>query len=90
MPTPVPSVKLQRKIIESPLHLSRSSSKKTNHEKGLNKLLQKKSEELDTAPVVIIRTVMGGLRHIHNITIPVPYLVGNYGFGRGITISGII
>ena len=61
---------------------------KNNHKKGLNKL-QKKMENLDTVPI-ITRTILRGLRHVHNGTTPVPYSCGDFAFGGGITISGLM
>mmetsp|Transcript_26302 Transcript_26302/g.28311 ORF Transcript_26302/g.28311 Transcript_26302/m.28311 type:complete len:83 (+) Transcript_26302:139-387(+) len=75
MPTPVPSVMLLRKIeiIFSPVQIQQQ---KKNQEKSF-KELQKKMEDLDTAPI-ITRTIIRGLRHAHNGTIPSPYSSGGY------------
>ena len=62
---------------------------KKDYKKGLNKLQKKKMEHLDIA-TIITQAIIGGLRHVHNGTTPAPYSFGNFAFGRGITISGII
>ena len=61
---------------------------KINCKKGLNEL-QNKMEELETSPV-IMRTIIGGLRHVHNRTTPAPQSFGDCTFRGGITISSII
>ena len=59
-----------------------------NREKNL-KELKKELEDLATAPI-LTRTIIGGLRHVHNGTTPSPYSYGNALFDGGITISCII
>ena len=46
-------------------------------------------EDLDTPPI-ITRTIIRGLRYVHNGTTPAPYSFGDFAFGGAITFSGVI
>ena len=58
-----------------------------NQKMNLNEL-RKDLEDLGIA-LMIIRTIIGSLRQVHNDTFPSVYLFGNYNFMGGITIRGI-
>mmetsp|Transcript_26289 Transcript_26289/g.28290 ORF Transcript_26289/g.28290 Transcript_26289/m.28290 type:complete len:201 (+) Transcript_26289:414-1016(+) len=53
------------------------------------KELQKEMEDLETT-LIITRTIIKGLKHVHNGSTPSAYSFSDFVFEGGITISGII